>query len=500
MKPRVLFCASEAVPFAKTGGLADVAGSLPAALARLGCKVTLIIPFYRAAAESGLEFKSTGRRVDVPLGRRIISSEILKSGSGPVETCLVRCDEYFDRTYLYGTPEGDYFDNLERFAFFSRAVVEATLALGPRPQVIHTNDWQTGLVAAYLKNLYSTDRRLSRTATVFTIHNVAYQGRFPGAFFDILGLGPEVFTPEGIEFWGDVNLLKAGVVYSDVITTVSPGYAREIQTAEFGCGLEGLFQKRKKDLYGIPNGVDYDEWDPSKDSHLPANYSAQDMKGKEECRRALLKRFGMRARSTTAVVGMVTRLVAQKGIDLVIEAMPSLMKMDLRLVILGRGDRSYEEALARLAARYKGRLAVETTFDDDLAHLIEAGSDIYLMPSRYEPCGLNQIYSLRYGTIPLVRATGGLNDTVRDYPQRGATGFKFAEYSAPALVRRMREALSVFRDRNMWLQLQKNAMGEDFSWDNSAMRYIELYERAIGGHSSGGRTRRRRRRTRSRGT
>ncbi len=475
MSISVIMVASEATPYSKTGGLADVAGSLPLALKRLGCRVTLFLPYYRETALRCVEVEPTGLRVTVPLGVREIEAEVLKAVDTEVPTYFIKRDEFFDRGGLYGTPEGDYFDNIERFAFFSRAVHETLRERRFEPDIIHCNDWQTGLIPAYLKGLYKNDLCFSRTATVLTIHNIAYQGIFAPELYPLTGLSPALFNPEGCEFWGRLNLLKAGIIYADGLSTVSSAYSQEIQTLEYGYGLEGVIQKRKAVLKGILNGVDYNEWDPSTDKLIPANYSADDLSGKDTCRKALLKEFGLKLRKGTPLVGMVSRLAGQKGFDILIEAIDELMSLDMGLVILGSGDKGYQEALKAISARYPHKLSVKIAFDARLSHLVEAGSDIFLMPSRYEPCGLNQIYSLRYATVPLVRATGGLDDTVRDFSGQDANGFKFEEYSAAGLVEKLKEALSVYRERPKWLSLMKRGMAEDFSWEGAAERYIGLY-------------------------
>lgn len=475
----VIFVSPEANPFAKTGGLADVAGSLPLALQRLGCNVALILPYYnRHMEKSGIPVEDTGLQVTAPLGKREITGQILKSEIDGLPVYFIKRDEFFDRSYLYGTPEGDYFDNLERFTFFSRAVLETIRARGFEPDIIHCNDWQTGLIPAYLKNLYKNDLYFSGTATVLTIHNLAYQGLFPPALYDLTGLSPSLYNPEGVEFWGKVNLLKAGIVYADVLTTVSAAYSKEIQTPEYGCGLEGLLKKRKSDLFGILNGVDYDEWDPGKDIFLPARYSSDDLSEKAVCKKELLKEFGLKLKGDIPVIGIISRLAGQKGFDILSEAMDELMKLKLAMVILGSGDKKYQELLEGLAAKYPKKLSIKIAFSNSLAHLVEAGSDMFLMPSKYEPCGLNQIYSLRYGTIPVVRATGGLDDTVVDHALAHGNGFKFADYEPEALVAKVKEALTVYKDKQEWARLQRSAMSEDFSWENSAKKYIELYERA----------------------
>ncbi len=474
----VVIAASEAIPFAKTGGLADVAGSLPAALKHLGLKVFVFLPYYREVAEKGFAIEETGLRVQVNMGRRTVPAEVLVGAEHGVPYYFIKRDEFFDRSYLYGTPEGDYFDNLERFTFFSRAVLEVIKARELAPDIIHCNDWQTGLIPAYLKDIYRGESVFSSTATVFTIHNIAYQGQFAANLYETTGLGTYLFTPDGLEFWGKLNLLKSGIVFSEAITTVSAGYSREIQTAEFGYGLEGVLKKRKDALSGILNGVDYTEWDPATDTHIPHNFTADDLKGKADCRKKLLKAFGLKAKAKTPVIGMITRLADQKGIDILAEAMPELMKLDMVMLILGSGDRRYQELLADLAGHYPEKLAVKIAFNSSLSHLVEAGSDAFLMPSKYEPCGLNQIYSLKYGTVPVVRATGGLDDTVKDAGGEDGNGFKFKEYSAAALVGKVAEAVAAFADRKGWGELQRRGMAEDFSWNDAAKKYVEVYRAA----------------------
>lgn len=478
MPLNVIFATSEALPFAKTGGLADVSGALPLALKKLGCKVSLFLPYYREAASRGFKTEPTGIEVIVPVGRRDVRGQVLKASIDGVAVYFIKRDEFFDRSYLYGTPEGDYFDNLERFMFFSRGVIEALRSKAFKPDIIHCNDWQTGLLPAYLMDTYRNEPRFSKVATVFTIHNIAYQGLFPASLYSVTGLSPDLFNPEGLEFWGKLSLLKAGLVYSDVITTVSPTYSREIQTPEYGAGLDGLLKKRKNDLYGVLNGVDYSVWDPGADRLIPANYSSEDLSGKAACKRELLKRTNLRVGEDTPLIGMVSRLADQKGFDILSAAMPELMKLDVGLVILGSGESRYQKLLEDLSRRYPQKVSVNIVFDDALSHVIEAGCDMLLMPSKYEPCGLNQIYSLRYGTVPVVRATGGLDDTVRDYKAKAGNGFKFKEYSSKALINKVREAVETYRDKKAWVKLQRNGMKEDLSWESAAGRYLDIYSLA----------------------
>lgn len=478
MALNVIIVSPEATPYAKTGGLADVAGSLPVALKNLGCKPVLFLPYYRTVALSGLEIEPTGLEVTVPVGKREIKGQVFRSSSAGVPVYFLKRDEFYDRTYLYGTPEGDYFDNLERYAFFSRGILEVLKARGFKPDIIHCNDWQTGLLPAYLKDVYKNDLYFSKTSTVFTIHNIAYQGVFPADLFDLTHLSPGLFNPEGLEFWGKINLLKAGLVSSDILTTVSRAYSKEIQTPEYGFGLEGVLSRRKEDLYGVLNGVDYNEWNPQADKLIPCRYSSRDLKGKAACKRELLKAFKLKLKPEAPLIGIISRLADQKGFDILAEAMPELMELNLGILILGTGDKKYQDLIEELARKYPKKLAVKIAFDNKLSHMVEAGSDMFLMPSRYEPCGLNQIYSLKYGTVPIVRATGGLDDTIRDYDGGDGNGFKFQGYSAEALVEKVKEALSLHNDKKAWESLQKRIMNEDFSWEQSARKYIEFYEHA----------------------
>jgi starch synthase len=464
---RVAFVASEVAPFSKTGGLADVVGALPGALAALGAEVVTVTPLYRCVRRHRPE--PTPHRVRVPLGDGAAEGRAFRSGN----VYFLECDPFFDRDGLYGTPNGDYGDNAARFIFLARGALELLEQLGA-PDVLHAHDWQAGLVPLYLKTLYAAD--FPRTRSVLTIHNLAYQGLFPPSEYPKTGLDGRHFTWKEVEFYGQVNFLKAGLVHADALTTVSPTYAREIQTPELGCGLDGVLRERSAALHGILNGADYSEWDPSRDPHLPARYSAQDLFGKALCKAALQKRCGLPARPEIPLAGMVTRLSEQKGIDLFLEAAEALAAEDLQIVLLGSGDRSYQEAVLRVSDRHRHRICAQVAFDNALAHLIEAGSDLYLMPSRYEPCGLNQIYSLRYGTVPVVRATGGLADTVID----GVTGFTFGPYTSAAFLQAVRRALRVYEDPPAWRRMMLEGMRQDFSWGASARRTMDLYRSLVG--------------------
>lgn len=475
---RVLFCASEIVPLAKTGGLADVAGALPAALARRGVDVRLAMPRYRGVDLPGGTALGT---LTVPLGGETVEGTVLDGalpGSG-VPIWLVEQPELFDRGGLYGEGGQDYPDNLTRFTFFCRAVAR-WLARGTwQPDVIHSHDWQTALLPAIIRT-----EGAPRAASVFTIHNLAYQGLFPAEQFALTGLPPAAFAMQGLEFWGQVSLLKGGLVFADLLTTVSATYAREIQSEEFGAGLEGVLRDRADDLVGILNGVDYEVWDPSVDALLPARYSADDMDGKPICKRALQRAFGLPEDARVPVVGMVTRLADQKGLDLVVEIMEELLDAGVQFVLLGTGDPRYHQVFDELQARRRHHVGVRLGFDNALAHLIEAGADIFLMPSRYEPSGLNQLYSLRYGTVPVVRRTGGLADSVVDATPQAlaagrANGFVFAPYEPQALLGAVRRALAAYRHPDTWRALQQAGMRADFSWGRAAGQYAALYERAL---------------------
>ncbi|MFN8626489.1 MAG: glycogen synthase GlgA [Candidatus Binatia bacterium] len=478
----VVMAASEAVPFVKTGGLGDVVGTLPGALKRLGIEVSVILPAYHTLTLDGLSPRRTGWRLRVPVSDRRVTADVLATHTADdVQVYLIEADRYFARTGLYGTAGGDFLDNAERFAFFSRAV-PALLPYLDSVDVLHCHDWQTALAPVFLRADASRYPDLSHVRTVLTIHNVGYQGIFWHLDWHLLNLDWQFFAPNWLEFHGKINYLKGGIVSADAVTTVSPTYAREIQTPEFGCGLEGVLADRRAVLVGILNGADYGEWSPEHDRHIAAPYSVDDLRGKAACKADLQAAAGLPMRPEQPLIGIVSRLAAQKGFDLLGESAAELLHRHIQMVVLGSGDASYERQFRDLAHRHRNRLAVRIAFDNALAHKIEAGSDLFLMPSRYEPCGLNQIYSLRYGTIPVVRATGGLADTVTDYdPASGnGTGFAFVEYSGAALSACVDRALHTYGRPEAWLSLVRNAMQADFSWERSARAYIDLYRRVIG--------------------
>jgi len=480
----ILMLASEAVPLAKTGGLADVVGALPVELARLGHDVRLALPRY-AGIESTLVKLKQASKVQIPWrGDRLeVGVETGTLGGGAVPLTCIRYDPFFARQGLYGEGGRDYPDNLDRFALFCRAVMEACKQSRRPPDILHAHDWQAALAVVYLKTLYRKDPAWAGTRALFTIHNMSYPGLFPVTAFETTGLPWSEYTPERLEYYGQVNLLKGGLIHADILNTVSPTYAREIQAAEFGCGLEGVLQVRQDRLYGVTNGIDYNIWNSATDPHLPAHYSAKDLSGKKECKRVLQAEMKLPVRDVP-LMGLVSRLVFQKGIDLIVDILPKLLDLDVQMVALGSGDPSYQALLAGLSERYPDKLAVRLAFDENLAHRIEAGADLFLMPSRYEPCGLNQLYSLRYGTVPVVRKTGGLADTVVPYAPdvrsgSAATGFSFEKPEPEVLLSTMFLALRVYRDKDEWAGLMQRGMQQDFSWQRSAKQYVDLYERAL---------------------
>src|SRR5919108_642214 len=474
----IALVASECVPFSKTGGLADVVGALPNALARLGHQVSVYVPQYRQTKLT--DPQTVVRSITVPYDDRYRFCSVVTVGNqSGVQFYFVDYPPFFDRDALYGTPAGDYPDNAERFAMFSRAVLEASKVLGV-PQVFHCHDWQSALVPVMLRTLYAEDPAFRDVGCTFTIHNMGYQGLFPSEILPLLMLPWDLFTMSKMEFFGQVNFLKGALVYSDFITTVSKKYSQEIQTSEYGFGLEGVLRARAATVTGILNGVDYDEWSPEKDKFIVAKYSPQDLGGKEKCKQDLLNVFGVTgADPKLPVIGIVSRFAAQKGFDLIAQIMDRLAREEMIVVALGAGDKPYEEMFVRLNKQFPHKIAVKVAYDNAVAHKIEAGSDIFLMPSKYEPCGLNQIYSLKYGTVPIVRATGGLDDTIEPFdPKTGkGTGFKFSEYSGEALLQTVRAALAAFEDKANWQKLMRNGMAKDFSWNASAREYVRVYER-----------------------
>jgi starch synthase len=475
----IVFAASECSPWARTGGLGDVVSALPKTLAKLGHRVSVFLPYYRQVAKAVPDAPVVLSSVTIPFPTYSRFVRILDGGLiDGVQNYFVDCPELFDRESFYATPSGDYPDNAERFGLLSRTVIEASKILGV-PDVFHVHDWQTAILAVLLRYTYYFDPMLRHVPVVLTIHDVAYQGWFPPQTIEKLLLPWDIFTFDKLEHNNMLDFLKGGIVYADAVTTVSRKYAEEIQTAEFGNGLEDALRKRN-DLIGILYGVDYSEWDPATDPHIAAHYSADKLAGKKECRRDLLHAFGLEGvGDTTAVIGTVSRFSTQKGFDFIVDIMDRLVAEDMVLVILGQGEEYYERVLVEMANRHPSKVRVHVTYDPVMAHKIEAGSDIFLMPSRYQPAGLSQIYSLRYGTVPVVRATGGLDDTIDEQPLGGGNGFKFWGYSCSALIEALQRALSTFRNKEEWTQMMKRGMVQDFSWDGPAKEYVRVYERAI---------------------
>jgi len=481
---RILFVASEGLPYSKTGGLADVIEGLSRALAELGHEVAVVLPRYRGTKTATLVMPS----LTIPMGPRLrfpaIADGALLEG---VRYFFVDDPGYFDREGIYGGSAGDYPDNAERYTELCRAAIEIAKHVWPA-DVIHCHDWQTALVPVLLRSSYLDDPAMKDVPVVFTIHNIGYQGLFGKEVLERAGIPLILFQPGGIEFFDKVNFLKGGLVYSDYVTTVSPTYAREIQTPEYGFGLDGVARNRKDRLVGILNGVDYAVWSPETDTFITMKYSAKDLAGKQVCKQELRETFGLADDNLARpVLGIVSRFANQKGFDLIAEKAHELMREDISMVVLGTGERKYEEFFRALAEAYPGRVGVKIAYDDALAHKIIAGADMFLMPSRYEPCGLSQIYSLKYGTVPIVRATGGLDDTVENFDvEHGTgTGFKFAEYSGAALLYAVKQALHHYMDETIWKRIQLNGMAKDFSWKASAAEYAKLYRVAQTTRGSG---------------
>jgi starch synthase len=464
---------SEAAPLAKTGGLADVVGALPSELRAFGDDVGVFIPRYRSVDLKGM--RRVYDRLAIHLGVTRYDTAVYQA---PAEFpfYLLDCPSLYDRDGFYGESGMDYPDNHIRFAVFCRAAVTVARHLF-RTDIFHCHDWQAGLTPAYLRTTFATDPTFLGVRTLFTIHNLGYQGLFPKSVMPQLALDPALYRPDGLEFFESLSFIKGGIALADALNTVSPTYAREIQTPEYGFGLDGALRARASALTGILNGADYREWNPETDPLIPARYSAHDLSGKRVCKERLLAEFGLPASAMDRpLIGIVSRFTRQKGADLLAEAAAAILAEDLYIVAFGTGDPEYEESFLGLAASFPGRVAVRIGFDNATAHRIEAGADMFLMPSHYEPCGLNQIYSLRYGTVPLVRATGGLDDTIDR-----ETGFKFAEYSGTALLTAVREAVCAFSNPAAWREMMLRGMAKDFSWKTSAAAYSGLYRRLLSG-------------------
>ena len=474
---KILLAASEVTPLARTGGLGDVLEGLPAALAARGHEVSVVLPCYRGLRER-LSAQSTGVRVRVPIGGRSVEAEIWE-GQAPngTQLFLIRCDEYFDRDGLYGADGQDFSDNAERFIYFSKAVVELARRVVPPPDILHVHDWQTALVPVLVKHARLPFR------TVLTIHNLAYQGSFWSHDFALTNLPGDYFGARGVEFFGNVNLLKGGILFADAVTTVSESYAREIQTPEYGSGLDAVIREHAHKLSGILNGAEYAQWDPAIDAHIPKHYKPSNLAGKKACRAALLEECGLAPAPRGPVFAMVSRLAEQKGIDLLLPLLDRLLSNDVRLVVLGEGDTAYEREFTIASRRHRERFAYRNSMDLRLSHLIQAGADVSLVPSHFEPCGLTAMYSLKYGTLPIARATGGLYQIIQDYDptsDRG-TGFLFYEYTPEALWDSIVRAKASFADAPHWKSLVQRAMAADFSWAKAVASYEQVYARALRG-------------------
>lgn len=477
---KIAVCVSEVVPFAKTGGLADVAGALPIELESLGQDVIIIMPRYKAIQEPkfniqrlkrDVSYSVTGKNIN-PVRNTEAPNQENKISNG-VKVYFIENGAYFNRDGLYGDKTGDYKDNLDRFSYFNKRALELLKEINFKPDIIHCHDWQSALIPIYLKTLYLDNPFYQGIKTIFTIHNIGYQGLFPKDEFLKLGIDWKFFNMEWLEFYGKVNLLKGGMVFSDIINTVSPTYSKEIQTKEFGYGLEGVLAKRKRDVYGILNGLDYSIWNPQTDKFIAKNFSLKDIEGKYRNKEDLQKTCNLPLKNDIPLFGIVSRLAEQKGFDILADAIEKICHMHLQLVILGTGDAKYHVILEDIAKKYPKVISLHLKFDDPLAHKIYAGSDIFIMPSKYEPCGLGQLISMSYGTIPLVFKTGGLADTVTE-----ENGFVFDKYSKENLVKTIDKAGKAFKNKKEWLRLMHKAMQSDFSWKESAKKYISLYEKA----------------------
>jgi starch synthase len=480
---KILLASSEVHPYSKTGGLADMVGALAKMLARAGHRVGVVTPLYAGIHERYSELKLLGLPLDFPLATRRVHGEVweLKRGEG-FSVYFVDQPVFFQRPGLYQNDGVDYSDNAERFIFLSKAVAHLALHLDWQPELLHVHDWQTGFAALFIQHHRKLTGQGTAPRICTTLHNAAYQGVFPAAQYALTNLPWDYLNPASVEFYGQMSCLKAGIAGADVITTVSPRYAREITTEEFGAGLDGLLRYRQNDLFGILNGVDYDEWNALNDPNLKQTYSADTLEGKLANKVALQKELGLPANESAPLFGSISRLVEQKGIDILLGALEEMLSTNLQFVLLGAGDAPFERAFEHLARRFPSQVAVRFGYNEGLAHRIEAGCDFFLMPSRFEPCGLNQMYSLRYGTVPIVRRTGGLDDTVTDVQDdtEKANGIKFGEYSAHALAKAIRKALALFDEKELLKHFQLNGMAKDFSWDRTVGEFLKVYQKALG--------------------
>jgi len=453
-------------------------GALPGALGKRGHKCSVILPFYKCVKEKKFSPKLFKKDIPVKINNESKAFDLYFLKRGNVSVYFVDRDEYYNREHLYNAPQGDYSDNALRFGFFAKAIVASMSYIG-KQDILHCNDWQTALAPLYIKLFHKKDAEFNGLKTLFTIHNMAYQGLFGREFMKPLGIPASLFNLHRLEFYGRMSFMKAGLIYSDAISTVSEGYSREILTPEFGCGLDGLLRTRKKDIYGIINGVDYSVWNPETDKFIASNYNKRDMSAKEECKKDLLREMGLKYVPGRPIIGMITRLAEQKGMDLVSDSMDELLALDLDFILLGFGDEKYNNLFTDIAKRHKDRVGIKIGFDNALAHKIEAGSDMFLMPSKYEPCGLNQLYSFKYATVPVVRAVGGLDDTVTEFNSVSAegNGFKFQEGTREVLLSEIKKAVGVYKNKELWHKLLYNGLSCDFSWASSAEKYERLYKK-----------------------
>lgn len=482
----ILLASSELHPYSKSGGLADMVGALAKAMARAGHEVAVVTPLYRGIQERFPDIAPFAWDLQIPLGKQIVAGgvRVLR----PMERLTIYFIDqpgFYQRGSLYQENGADFPDNAERFIFLSKAVVNLARYLPLRPEIVHLHDWQVGLVPALILDQKQGAGWVDAPKSCLTIHNLAYQGIFPSSAFDLTGLPPEYFQPEGVEYFGGINCLKAGLVYSDALTTVSPRYAREITTEAFGCNLDGILRRRQSMLTGILNGVDYDEWTTEENSSLRHSFSVADLDGKRATKRELQAEMGLPQDDGIPLFGNISRLADQKGVDIQITALEEMLSSRMQFVLLGSGSPEFERAYRKLATRYPDKVSVRIGFDQGLSHRIEAGVDFFLMPSRFEPCGLNQMYSLRYGAIPIVRATGGLDDSVVDASedQEHADGIKFREYSGRALAKAIRKALVLYEHPEVIAHYRRNGMLKDFSWERTTDAYTAVYERIRGNHS-----------------
>lgn len=480
---RVAFVSSEVTPYASTGGLADVCGSLPQALVALGVETVSFMPMYRKIIEGSFPVENTGIQLSIPVGFHHYRADIWKTKGKTPDVYFIRRDEFFDRSYFYNLPDRDYDDNFERFIFFQKAVTALIDHLGKPFDIVHAHDWQTGLLPLYLRHGLSGEGRLCREKIVMTVHNLSFQGVFNGDEYSYTNLPFSCFSVDTLEFYGNVNCLKGGIIASDLVTTVSQTYAKEVQTSDWGCGLQGVFASINAKFRGILNGIDTDSWNPATDKHIAEHYSASDISGKAACKADLIRRMKLTIKAADPLFGMVTRLTPQKGIELLDEVLPFLMsETSAGFVLLGSGSAEQESLVSGWAKRWPGRVVVKMGFDVKLSRRIEAGCDMYLMPSKFEPCGLNQLYSLRYGTIPIVHGVGGLEDTIVDAssdPSHGY-GFKFADYRVEAFEKSISHALAAYAKKDVWKSIQQRAMATDFSWTRSAREYSSAYRQLTG--------------------